>query len=643
MLELGLEGSYDEQTASATDRRSWIPREFHYSRRSRRFEEVLGFSGDGTLFGPQWLDFTGQARFGLSQERHRQSLPGPDDSADPHGQLLEYNLDLTFLPRGRLSGNAFAQRLSDRVPRTFLPGLDRSRERFGGGLYFNDAKLPMRLTFEHSREALDSRTRDARDDEQRGRDQLRYEATWQIDTRQSLRLEYEYDDRREEYAGSRTRFDTQRHYLTLNHALRFGSGDRSAWENLLRMQDEAGDLARDNAEAASRLHLQHTETLASHYRLQFLRDSFQGLTTETWRGEAGVTQRLGNWLTGTGQFYGLRQAAEQKADWSEWGANLGLSAVRENRWGEFSSNLSYNHAATDTRAGTRRGVVIAEAVTLRDPLPAYLVHTDVDRASIVVTDEGRTRTYLAGRDYAVHQAGHYTALLRLPSGAIPDRATVLVSYTYRVADNYDLRRDRVDFRVQQGFRGGLTPYYAASIQCEGIDRPLRAAFADRDINRHRLGTTYRQPRWSAGLEYEFNDDSVDPFQAVRANADMVVWQQASAQVDGRASASRFWFDGLGALAERDALVCDVGLSARQLLARDLSLEAAALYRYEDERPYGITHGVDLTCGLDWRIGYFTLRFEAEYDLLDLPGSRDQSFSFWIKLKREIPVVGGQGS
>ncbi len=643
MLELGFETAYDEQSARSASRDPPARWTFRQTRRTLRLEETAGLQADGVLFGEEWVRFNAGARWGLGQERHRQSGWGLEDSADPHGQLLEYNADFTFFPHGKLSGSALAERRTDRVPRTFLPSLDRSRERYGAGLYFNDAKLPMRLTFEHSRDTLDSRTYDPQDDEQRGRDQLRYEATWQIDTRHALRLEYEYDDRREEYAGSRTRFDTLRHYLTLNHTLRFGDDARSSWENLLRLQDASGDLARDNAEALSRLRLQHTDALATDYRVQFLRDSFQGLTTETWRGEAGLTHRLDSWLTTTAQLYGLDQSAERTADWAEWGGQIGASAARDNRWGRFSSNLSYSHASTDTRHGTRRGVVIGESVTFRDPLPTYLAHTDVDPATIVVIDEARTRTYLPGRDYMISRAGHHTALLRVASGAIPDRATVLVSYTYRVASDYDLRRDRVDFRVQQAFNFGVTPYYAASLQAENIDRPPRDALAGRDVNRHRLGATYRRPRWSVGIEYEYNDDSLDPYQAVHGNGDVVLWQKPTHQLDGKATASQYWFRGLGELAERDALLCDIGLAFRHALARDLNLDASAQYRYEDDQLYGITHGVDLTGALEWRLGHFSLRFEAEYDLLDLPDSRDQSMSFWIKLKREIPVLGGKRS
>lgn len=609
--------------------------------RNLRFEELLGFESRGSLFGKNLLLYSVLVRGGLSQERFDEVRPGPDLHEDPGGSLFEYDLNVTLFPRGKISGNAFAQRLDSRIPRAFQPSLDQTRERYGGGLYFNDRTLPMRLTFEHVWDDLTSRSGDLLDDEQRGRDVVRYEATWQISEQHSVTLNYEYDDRHEQYSGTDTRFDTTRNYVTLNHVLRFGLDGRSSWENLLRLQDEAGDLARDTSEFSSRLRLYHTDWLSTNYAIRYIRDSFQELETETWRAEAGLTHRWGTLLTSTVQFYTLDQQAERNADYTEWGSLANFAYRQENALGELSANFSYNHIDTDTRHNGRRGVIIAESVTFRDPLPSYLAHTDIDLFSIVVTDGQRTRTYLPGRDYLVMRIGDYVALHRIPTGNIPDRATVLVSYTYQTARDYDVTRDRYDFRIQQAFKFGLTPYYAFSIQDEDVTPARYLTWRARNVNRHRVGATYRQPRWSVGAEYEYNNDAIDPYTAFHANGDVVLWQTARQQLDGKANASRFWFDGSGYLDERDSLLCDTGLTYRHLLARDFEFNAAALYRYEDDSLFGLTHGVDITTALEWRIGFFSLRCEAEYDVLDLPGSRDNTLAVWLKLKRDIPLIGGQ--
>ena len=638
-FDLGFEGRYDRRGVKQHQNYSYF-RSTNYSQKNRDygFEESVGLESGGALIDERFLRFDLAGRWGLTQDWFKEIRPGLDRSKNPHGDLLEYDVNFTLLPRGTVSANAFAQRLDSRVPRAFQPSLDRSRERYGADLFFNDRTFPMRFTYEHVWDELTSRTRSLRDDEQRGGDKFRYEGTWQIGERQALRLEYEYEDRNERYSGTNTRFDTTRNYLVLNHALRFGPDGKSSLETVGRFQDETGDLARDAAELSTQLKLQHTDALSTNYKAQYLRESFDEWTTRTWRGEAGLTHQLGETLTNTLQLYALRQGADENADFTEWGGVAGSAFNRENRWGDFSANLTYNHVTLDTANNARRGVVIGESVTLRDPLPAFLAHPDADVLSLVVTDANRARTYLPVRDYVALRVGRYVSLRRVPTGQIADKQTVLVSYTYRVSSDYDVGRDRVDLRLQQRFKCGLTPYYAASIQNEDLDGSRFTRFASRDVNRHRVGATYAQKRWSCGVEYEYNDDTIDPYQAAHAVADAVLWQNARAQMSGQGSFSYFWFDGTRDLASRDTALLDLGLSWRCFLARDFELNAAALYRYEDDSYYGVTNGVDLSGALEWKLGYFALRFEAEYDLLDLPDSDDRGFSVWLKLRRGIPMI-----
>lgn len=636
-LELGFEGSYDERSVRHENA---LPfgRTSRQLNRARRLEETLGLQTSGNIGGEDTLLFDLGAKYGLSQEWYSEIGLGPERTQRPNGDLLEYDLNLTAFPRGRITTNAFAQKLDSRVPRMFLPSLDRTLERYGADVLLNDATFPMRLSFEHVDDELHGRTWDLNDDEKRGRDTFRYEGTWQPSRNQSLHLEYEYTDRQERYSGNDTQFETTRHYLALNHVLRFGKDDKSSLETLARWQDETGDLGRDNTELSTRLNLQHTDKLATNYGFQYLRDAFQRLGTETYRGEAGMSYQFDPSLTGSVQGYGLEQHADGNSDFCEWGTLANLNFAKDNSLGRLSANLSYNHADVQTRSGGRSGVVIGESVTFADPLSAYLAHSDINHAAIVVTDVTRLRTYLPGRDYLAVRVGRYTALRRSPLGMIADRETVVVNYTYDVHDDYGVRRDRVDLRVQQDFKFGLSPYYAGSIQDEDIERDRFLPYRERDLNRHRFGATYRRERWSAGLEYEYNDDTIDPYQALHGNGDVVLYRSAQHELDGKATISRFWFDGTSDLSAHNTTLMDLGATYRYLLAQNLEANSSATYRYEDDSFYGVTHGVDLTAAVDWRIGYFTLRFEAEYDLLSLPDSRDDGFAFWIKLVRTIPVI-----
>ena len=643
-FELGFDAEAQRRTVS-TDTRGNFPTRHRQRNDTWRFEETFGLRSEGAIIADRWLRYQAMARWGLSQERFSEKRPGQDLVATPDGDILEYDFRLEAFPAGKLSGEVYASQLDDRIPRPFLPSLDRRRERLGAALFFNDPKLPMRLSWEHTFDRISSRTRGLLDDEDRRQDTLRYEVTWQPTEYHSLRLEYEYDDRREKYSGTGTRFDTARNYLTLNHVLQFGKDHRSRLETLARLQDESGDLSRDTYEIAPQLRLQHTDSLFTTYRAQYLQETFQRIRTRVWRGEVGLTHQLGTDLTSNFNIYALRQDTEERGgtrggglDETEWGGLANFAYSRENALGRFSSHFSYNHVRVRTNDGRRGGLVLAEAATFRDPRPVYLSHENVELQSILVTDAGRTRTFVPGRDYVAVQIGQFAALERVRTGQIVDGQTVFVSYTYRTFDDFELSRDRIDLRVQQDFKFGLTPYYAGSIQNENADRSRFRTYRPRNQNRHRVGATYRRPRWSVGLEYEYNDDAIDPFEALHVNGDVVLVDRARHQLTGRGTLSRFLFDGSRDLEQHDTTLLDLGISYRYLLSRDLEANAAATYRFEDDSLFGRTHGVDVTGSLAYRFGLFSALFEVEYDALNLPSSSDDSVAVWLKLRREIPLI-----
>jgi hypothetical protein len=641
--ELELDAGFDaewQRRKTITDTRGplLLPSRDRQSNAARRFEETIGLRGVGNVVNERVMHYEFDVRGGLSQESFRESRPGRDLRENPHGELFQYDARATLFPAGGISANLLALKQDDRLPRMFLPSLERQRERYRAELVYGDRVLPMRLAFESAYEELLSFNRTLDDDERRGERRVEYEATWQPTEHHQLRFDYEYDDRRETYSGADARFDTTRNYFTLNHALQFGDEHKSRLDTVARFQDETGDLARDVYEFAPQLRLQHTAALSSNYRLQYLQESYAGNSLEVLRGDTGLNYRFDEGIDAGLNFYGLTENIERSGDANEWGAIATAAASRENSLGRLSANLTYTHAAERSDSGGGDGVVVAEAVTLRDPLPTYLAHSDVRRFSIIVTDAERRRTFLVGRDYSVVQVGGYTWLVRLPTGRIADGQTVLVSYLYRTAQDLRLTRDRLDVRVQQSFTAGWTPYYATSLQEEDLDGGRFLSYRARDINRHRVGLDYRQKRWFAGAELEYNDDAIDPYKALHLRADATLLEKAPHSLGGRGNFSFLRFDGSGALEPHETALLDLGISYRFLLEPRLEGSASAAYRYEDDSLFGITHGVDLTAALNWKIGLFTASVEAEYDLLDLPGSRDGTFALWIKLRREFPLL-----
>lgn len=638
-FQLGFESNW-QQRQVIQNRPGPGPRRYHQTDKYREFIEYAGADGRGAIGGDRFLQYQFDVEWGLTQEAYDEVVPGRDQHERPDGHLLRYDVRAQFLPAGKLSGNLLASQLDDRVPRPFLPSMDRHRERYGVELNFNDAVLPMRLTYYDEYEELLADAGSPLDNERISNNTFEYEATWQPSEQHQLRLNYSYSDEKDQYSGTAGQVVTQRNYLTLDHTLQFGKENRNRLETLLRLQDEDGDLAQDQYEASPQLRLQHTDKLSTTYKFQFLRQSYAGDSYDLYRGDTGLNYQINDdWAAALG-VYGLTQDFDRTGDLNEWGGNGNLSFSRENSLGRLSSYLNYTHTHQRVNYNTADGVVLSEAVTFRDPLPAYLQQQYVRPFNIVVTDAARTRTYLAGRDYLIQQYGPYTALVRVQTGQIVNGQTVLVTYTYQAATGRELGSDRIDFRIQQDFKNGWTPYYATSLQHQSIDRTRFVTYEPRDINRQRVGLRYRQKKWSAGGEYEYNDDSIDPYQAVRGDVDVTLLDRAPHTLTANASPGFYHFFGENEddLPARQTLLLDMGVTYRCLLSADLDAAATALYRFENDSIEGETNGVDLTAGVNWKIGEFSAAFEIEYDLLDLPGSSDGSFGAWIRVRRNFPVL-----
>jgi hypothetical protein len=613
-------------------------RGYAQTNRLERYAETFGVSTNGSLFGEHVARFDFTGRFGISQESFRESRPGPDLDGSPYGRALSYDLRTVLFPQGKLSVNLFASQSDDRIPRLFLPSYDRRRERFGAELLYNDAVLPMRLSFESSNEnwiSPDPRLLDSQESDLR---RLDYEVSWLQSDAHQLRLTYQYADQTEQYSGLNTRFDTRRHYITLNDTFRFGSDLQHSIETLVRVQDEDGDLARDIFEFAPQLRLRHSDRLTTTYRFQHYRDSFIGQQVELTRGDFTLTHQITDALTSTLGVWAFDQDIDLIGDGSEWGITPTIQFSRENRWGRLTASASYVHSSSRLDGGQRIGVILAEAVTFRDPLPTPLAQPDVLPGTVLVTNADRTIVYQLGIDYTILTTRRNTLIRRIASGRIRPNETVFVAYQYDASSRLDVDRDRFDIRVEQAFTNGLTPYYAGSMQYESLSQTRLVPLIPRDIQRHRAGLRYRRPRWSASGEFEYNDDSIDPYRAGHLAAEVQILTKAPHTLEARANASYFHFDGAGPLLARNTRVLDVGMNYRYAISDESDATVNAAYRWEDDSLFGTTRGVDVTGALRWKLGYFTASVELEYDWLDLPTSHDRSFSAWLRLRREFPVV-----
>lgn len=95
--------------------------------------------------------------------------------------------------------------------------------------------------------------------------------------------------------------------------------------------------------------------------------------------------------------------------------------------------LGLNYAFSyDRTANTGHGTtsVLRESHVLSTASSQILAHPNVNPSSVVVMDAAGTTFYVAGTDYILIERGQSLELVRVPTGAIAEGATVLVDYAY---------------------------------------------------------------------------------------------------------------------------------------------------------------------------------------------------------------------
>lgn len=604
----------------------------------QQFTQIGRIGLEGSVIDEEFFAYYGTLGLGFSQERYHENFNGIGTRDHAGGTLAEYDLHADIFRSGKVSGHVFGLQTNDRYARPFLPSLRERRSEFGTIWNLNDDVLPMELRLEHRDTQRDGARRNV-DNERIKEDLLDYTATWNHLSNHTARLNMQYADRDENYSGSYSRFHTQRTQLRLDDSWQFGDNNRHRIDTIVRWQEERGTVQRDQLEIGPRLTLQHTPQLASHYQYQFNREQVGQIDISQHRADLRLTHQLFSNLVTTANLFGLHEDVRGDTESDEIGGSIDWAYTRDNRLGTFAADLGLTYEHEETRGGGWR-VQLRESAAFRDPLPVVLYKPNVFIPSIVVWNSTRTTRFRIGRDYLVTRLRGRTLLLRQLAGRIAPGESVSVDYLY--IEDRDARRDtaRADFRVEQRFNNGITPYYALQLRDESRRVSLGTPTRDNDLNRHRLGVKYQQPRYALGVELEVLHDDVDPFVAYRAWGQRSLVQTPTASLDGRAEFSQFFFDNardrfFTRYGDRDVALFELSIDGRKQLGRDLDARARIRYRYQDAQSRGITNGVDAEAGAEYRWGQFTLSATVEYDLLDIVDSRERGLGVWVKVRRDF--------
>lgn len=109
---------------------------------------------------------------------------------------------------------------------------------------------------------------------------------------------------------------------------------------------------------------------------------------------------------------------------------LRLDYHRRTPWGRLQLGVMASRGRQERTGSAGERTVTNEPHLLTDGAATLLDQPDVIAGSVVVTDDGGFVVYVEGYDYLLGQRGDLTELILVPTGDIPDGATVRVAYRH---------------------------------------------------------------------------------------------------------------------------------------------------------------------------------------------------------------------
>lgn len=628
-LYLGMEMEYQQQRVRSTGAQG--PK-LTNKNRDTRIEEYLGLLLEGDVVDPNLLAYRADLEFGLDHAWYREEYAGETDTDSDDGCLTRYDISFDLLQSKPVSFNLYARRHDQRIPRRFLSSLREEHTEIGASMLATYGRHTTEIGLNWEDIDREGNRRDA-DDESFDISRLYLDHKWDIADDQQLRLQYDHERTENVYQGSRYEFDNQRDEFRLEYTKAFGHENRHTFDLFARYNEEKGDYARDEAEITPRLILRHTDEFETRYRYSYYSFDQHKLEVDQHKFDVEALYQPTDRLQLSIDGFGLYERADDDVETHEYGSGLDISYRKPTSSGEWFANVAVSYERSKTTGDAGRRVVRSEPHQMKDVGPVFLNERHIKRNSIIAHNPARTRYYSPGLDYVVIEAGDRTIVDRVATGRIEENEVVHFDYEYVVPAETQIDTYRTDLLVEHAFDFGLTPYYAFEGRCEDVNE-APASLRERDYTyRHRIGSRYAKPRWETGIEYEYFDDSVLPYDAGHLTGRWLVLRSAAHSVDLSGQLSRYDYDE--EYQDRDVWWLDLDLTDRIRLTRELSMIGTAAYRWEDDSRDGITHGVDLECGLELIRGYLTVDLTVEYNLLSISDDRDQGFGVFLKIRRNL--------
>ncbi len=597
------------------------------------FEQNVKIEADGSIYHPNFMEFTLAGLFGLLQQDFEQEFDGRTRSSGDDGDVLEFDFEGHLLKKKPYPGTVYARRYRSLEPRPFLSSLQTTTTNYGFAWQYVDPKMPTSLQFNSTDVKLDPLD----DAEEPGRQQntsLRFDTSYRFSDYSVL--SFTYDRRTVEERPFDLQYDSDE--LTLEHRWDFGNRHRHRLESELNYFDQRGTFDIQRTRWRETLRLSHTDSLRSWYRLEVM-DRSQGSLS-------GVEpiQELSYYLSGTvehqlyeslvSRLFGFWQLQdyERGLEITRLGFQPSFDYRKKNAWGTLLADYTYRFQTEDRTGSGLDLEIVDERGTFRDPEPIVLSNRNIRAGSLFITSEDRLTVYRSGEDYRVRIVGDRMEIERVPTGRILDGQTVLIDYVAMLGGDFRLDTTNHTLGLRHDFKFGLSPYYRHRRQDQDLTPSNSTGVQPEDIRANIVGTEYQKGPIRLLAEFEDHKSNINPYEALRLSAD---WTHNIRNAGTMRLRTR-WVDiDRGGRQDRQTTLLTVEGRYRQRVGEYLTVEGAAMYRQEDDSVSGDDQGVDVDLSLEWIIRDTELRITYEFGRFEDDFAENKNQTLYVQFRRRF--------
>ncbi len=596
-------------------------------------EERLSLETEGYVYHPNLFEFALSGLFGLLQYDYESLFGGRTQSDSDAGTVMEFNLDGQFLKKKSYPAWIHARRYRTLEPRPFQSTLETTTTNYGLAWRYVSEKTPTSIRFDYTDVGLDP-LGDLEEDSRRTDTDYRFDTAYRFDNHNILSLEYGH----ESHAEQPRRLDYDADEVTLRHHWDFGRGNRNRLESDLNYRDQRGTLGLERLRWRETLRLVHSDALRSRYQLEALDRTLGSLADipdiqeRSFYLSASVEHRLYESLVSQLTGFVQTQSFDSGIEIDRVGALLSFNYRKKNRWGILLGDYTFRLVREDREGPSQANERLDEEHAFRDPEAVTLTNPRINIGSIVITAEDRVTVYRESRDYTVHTVGDRIEIRRVPTGRIADGQTVLVGYVFEFGRTFKLDTINQRFSLRQRFGLGLSPYYELRRQVQDISPEGGSGITPEDITAHTFGLEFRRGPLALLAEYETQDSTITPFDAVRLSADY----NRRFRFGATAGLAARWTDiDYEPPNERKITLFTLEGRYRHPITNRLAVEGTVLYRNEKDSLSRNNEGIDLDLSVEWFIRRTEIRVTYEYSDFEDDFARNRTSRLYIQARRRF--------